>query len=143
MATVELDSRAISTSGNYEQSFTVEGATYGHIMAAASGRPAKSDVISATAIADGAADADALSTAMFVVGSKGASEYLRRARRVEAILLVEGREGRTLLISTSLKDKVEVDPAFAESIGGRVRYVLPPIQLDTADVSDLWDRLLD
>jgi thiamine biosynthesis lipoprotein len=112
-------------------------------MAAASGRPAKSDVISATAIADGAADADALSTAMFVVGSKGASEYLRRARRVEAILLVEGREGRTLLISTSLKDKVEVAPAFAESIGGRVRYVLPPIRLDTADVSDLWDRLLD
>jgi len=143
MATVELDSRAVSTSGNYEQSFIVEGTTYGHIMAAASGRPAKSDVISATAIADGGADADALSTAMFVVGSKGASEYLRRARRVEAILLVDGREGRTLLISTSLRDKVEVDPAFAESIGGRVRYVLPPLRLETADVSDLWDRLLD
>jgi len=143
MATVELDSRAVSTSGNYEQSFIVEGVTYGHIMAATSGRPAKSDVISATAIADGAADADALSTAMFVVGSKGASEYLRRARRVEAILLVEGREGRALLISTSLKGKVEVAPAFAESIGGRVRYVLPPIRLETADVSDLWDRLLD
>jgi thiamine biosynthesis lipoprotein len=143
MATVEVASRAVSTSGNYEQSFIEGGRTYGHIMAPASGRPARSDVVSATAIADGAADADALSTAMFVVGSKSASEYLRRARRVEAILLVEGREGRVLLISTSLKGTVEVDPAFAESIGGRVRYVLPPIQLETADVSDLWDRLLD
>jgi thiamine biosynthesis lipoprotein len=143
MATVEVASRAVSTSGNSEQSFTRDGRTYGHIMAATAGRPAESDVVSATAIADGGADADALSTAMFVVGSKGASEYLRRARRVEAILLVEGRAGRSLLISTSLKDKVEVDPAFAASIEGRVRYVLPPIRLETADVSDLWDRLLE
>jgi thiamine biosynthesis lipoprotein len=143
MATVELASRAVSTSGNYEQAFTEEGQTYGHIMAADSGRPARSDIVSATAIADGGADADALSTAMFVVGSRQSSEYLRRARRVEAILLVEGRAGRSLLVSASLKGKFEVDPAFAKKIGGRVRYLLPPQKLETADVSDLWDRLVE
>ena len=143
MATVELASRAVSTSGNYEQAFTREGQTFGHIMAVESGRPARSDIVSATAIADGGADADALSTAMFVVGSRQASEYIRRARRVEAILLVEGREGRSLLVSASLKGKFEVAPEFSEKIGGRVRYLLPPRELETADVSDLWDRLLE
>jgi thiamine biosynthesis lipoprotein len=143
MATVELASRAVSTSGNYEQAFTEEGQTYGHIMSADSGRPARSDIVSATAIADGGADADALSTAMFVVGSRQSSEYLRRARRVEAILLVEGRAGRSLLVSASLKGKFEVDPAFAKKIGGRVRYLLPPQKLETADVSNLWDRLVE
>jgi thiamine biosynthesis lipoprotein len=129
MAVVELANRAISTSGNYEQAFERDGTTYGHIMAPQSGRPATSDVVSATVIADGGADADALSTAMFVAGSKTAAEYLSRARRVEAILLVTGREGRTLLVSASLEGRVEVDPRFAERIGGRVRYLLPPSAL--------------
>lgn len=130
MASVELANRAISTSGDYEQRFTRDGTSYGHIMARETGRPARSDVVSATAIADGGADSDALSTAMFVAGSPSAAEYLERARRVEAILLVEGREGRTLLVSASLEGKIEVDPGFASRIGGRVRYLLPPRALE-------------
>lgn len=142
MATVDVASRAAATSGNYENAFTLEGRSYGHIMEAESGRPARSDIIAATALADSGADADAMSTAMFVAGSRRSSEFLRRASRVEAVLLVDAREGPALLVSASLKGRLHVDPEFRDRIGGRVRFLLPPLKLEGAEEIDLWERLL-
>ena len=123
MATLELASRALATSSK--------------------GRPARSDVIAATTIADSGADADAFSTALLVAGSKRGSEFLQRARRVEAVLLVRGREGPSLLVSASLKGNLEVAPEFHEKIGGRVRYLLPPLSLEGSGEIDLWERLVN
>ncbi len=126
MATVELTSRAIATAGNYENTFTENGESFGHILSLTTGRPADTDVVSATVIADAGVDADALSTAMVVAGSSRAAEILRKGRRIEAVLLVETRSGLDVLASASLKGKLALDPEFAERTGASVRYLLPP-----------------
>ena len=129
IGTLQLANRGVATSSNRLNSFTAGDTTYGHIMAAATGQPAVSDVIQATVIADSATDADALATAMIVAGSKRAAEWLERATRVEAVLLVEGREGPFLLASTSLRDVLQIEPGFLQEVGGTIRFLLPPEQL--------------
>lgn len=95
----------------------------------ATGMPAATDVLLAAVVADSAVEADALGTAFYGAGSLRTGEILGRTRRVEAILVVEGARGPSMLVSTSLKGRLEVDPAWVERFEGRVRYILPPGRL--------------
>ena len=90
------------------------------------GRPPASDVLVAVAVADSTADADAISTALFVGGSGRAGALLSKTRRVEAILLVRGERAVYLLASASLRGRFEPSPELANEAAGRVRYLLPP-----------------
>ncbi len=58
--------RAVATSGNYRRGFDINGVHYSHIVDPRSGRPT-AQVISATVVADRAADAGALATAFCVL----------------------------------------------------------------------------
>ena len=90
------------------------------------GQPAAGDVIAAVALADSAADADALATALHVAGSTRGAALLKKMRRVEAILLVEDRDGtRRLIASPSLEGRIELSQALARETGGEIRYLLP------------------
>jgi len=129
MATVVLRDRAVSTSGAYENAFVAEGRTWHHLLDPVTGRPADSDVISATAFADSGAQADALSTAMFVAGSARTGRILSKFVRIEGVLLVRREEGIELLASAALRGKLELDPDFAPKVGGRIRYLLPPLSI--------------
>ncbi len=145
MGVLRLAHRAVASSSNLDQAIEVAGQRLGHILDPGTGRPAASDVIAATVVADSGADADALSTAFYVAGSKRVGEWLKRAIRVEALLLVARDEGPELLASASLRERFELDPAFAEKIGGRLRFILPPETIDGQRWRDLdpWERLLD
>ena len=66
--------RAVATSGSYRRGFDIGGHHYSHIVDPRTGQPT-SHVISATVVADRAADAGALATA-FCVLSPGDSERL-------------------------------------------------------------------
>lgn len=69
---------AIVTSGNYERFFTaVDGTVYGHIIDPKTGYPVDNDLLSATIISPNGLLCDALSTAMFVLGSEKAAEFWR------------------------------------------------------------------
>ena len=67
LCAVELTDTALSTSGSYEKSFEVEGVVYSHIMDPRTGWPAQG-MLSASIVTPSALDADALSTAFFVMG---------------------------------------------------------------------------
>lgn len=127
IGSIDLGHRAVATSGNYENAFERDGAVFGHIMDASSGRPAASDLIAATVIADAGVEADALSTAFFAGGSLRAGEILGRSVRIEAVLVRRDPDGLVSVVASgSLRDRLEFTPAFLEAIEGRVRYLLPP-----------------
>jgi FAD:protein FMN transferase len=67
LGVLTLRDRALSTSGDYEQFFEVDGRRFSHILDPRTGHPAEG-VRSATVLAGSATDTDALSTAAFVLG---------------------------------------------------------------------------
>ena len=86
---VYLKDQGLGTSAATFQFFEFEGEKYGHVLDPRTGRPAKG-TRSASCIADGAAEADAISTAFFVAGIDWAREYLRSRTNLGAVVLNEG-----------------------------------------------------
>jgi thiamine biosynthesis lipoprotein len=91
LATIALDDRALGTSGSGTQFFVDRGHKLGHILDPRSGRPAAAGAISATVIAPEAADADALSTALYVLGAEGISSVAPPGGESGAILVLPGK----------------------------------------------------
>ncbi len=67
--TLKLSDEAVATSGNYQRFVTIGGKRYSHILNLQSASPAE-ELSSVTIIAPNAADADALSTAVTVLGKE-------------------------------------------------------------------------
>ena len=74
LAEFVLCDQALGTSGSGTQFFHYQGKRYGHIIDPRSGWPAE-QVLSATVIAPTAEQADALSTAFYVLGLEPARHY--------------------------------------------------------------------
>jgi thiamine biosynthesis lipoprotein len=87
---IHLRDRALSTSGSGTQFFEHEGRRFGHILDPRTGWPAEG-VLTATAIAPTAAAADALSTALYVMGPARAAEFCSTHGEIGAVLTVAGR----------------------------------------------------
>jgi len=86
LAEVWLRNRALGTSGTSFQYFRHKGRRYGHVIDPRTGWPAEG-VLQATVLAPTAAQADALSTALFVMGPDAAEQYCRAHPEIGAILL--------------------------------------------------------
>jgi thiamine biosynthesis lipoprotein len=82
---------AVVTSGDYERYFEQDGERYHHILDARTGYPARG-LSSVTIIASTCALADALSTAVFVLGPEQGLELLERFPDAEGLLIAE-RDG--------------------------------------------------
>ncbi len=90
---VKLKDRALATSGSGTQFFIHDGRRYGHILDPRGGWPAEG-VLSVTVLAPTAAEADALSTALYVLGPEQSREYCNLHPEIAAIMLCPGtREG--------------------------------------------------
>jgi thiamine biosynthesis lipoprotein len=85
-ATVLLSNKGLGTSGSNVQYFRHEGRRYGHILDPRTGWPAEG-LLAVTVIADSTADADAISTALYVMGLEPAQEWCRRHPDIWAILV--------------------------------------------------------
>lgn len=89
LTVIELADGAMATSGNYRNYRTdAAGNTVYHTISPVTGRPAVSDLVSATVIADDCATADALATASMVLGLDSATTLLRNYPTVRRALLV-------------------------------------------------------
>lgn len=90
--TIGIRDAALSTSGNYTQYVEANGMRYGHILDPRTGHPVQGTLQVSLRAAD-AASADALSTALFVLGCNRASWFAERFPQVSFVLLSEGSEG--------------------------------------------------
>lgn len=83
---IRIRDRAVATSGNYPRFKIVGGRRRGHILDPRTGRPPEFDG-SVTVITRDTAMADALATAMFVIGPDAGLELARRTDGLDAVLV--------------------------------------------------------
>ncbi|MCU0665908.1 MAG: FAD:protein FMN transferase [Candidatus Omnitrophica bacterium] len=86
---LQLKDRGISTSGDYEQFFILDGVRYTHIFDPRTGRPAQNNILSVSVVSENALEADALSTAIFVLGKKPAAELLKEFPNAQVNIIEE------------------------------------------------------
>jgi len=97
---VPLRDRSLATSGNYRKFIEIGGKRYGHTIDPRTGRPAMSDLLSASVVANDCATADALGTALMVMGTEGAKQWLALHPEVEGYLISDDGKGGYLTWGT-------------------------------------------
>ena len=93
-----------ATSGDYERYYEVNGRRYHHILDAKTGYPAASGVVSATVISEDGLLADALATAVVVLGAERGVELLNLYGAKGAIVTSDNKV-IAVGVSVTVKDK--------------------------------------
>ncbi len=102
LGTLEVKDRAVVTSGDYERTFEHDGERYHHLFDPRTGHPARK-AQSVTVVTQSAVLADALATALFVLGPEEGLTLLAYFPEAEA--LVVGADGK-LHLSAGLEGNV-------------------------------------
>jgi len=89
---VRTADRTIVTSGPYERFFVQDGVRYHHIIDPRTGYPSRNGLEQVTVVAEHSIDADALSTAGFVLGLDAGIELFESMPGVEGIFVTDGKE---------------------------------------------------
>lgn len=84
---IEVENKAVVTSGIYQRNFTEQGVLYHHIMDAKTGMPADNGLASVTVITDEGTKADALATALFVMGEEKIKKYQKNHPDIQVLLI--------------------------------------------------------
>ncbi len=111
---LSLDNGAVVTSGCYrtgadERFFAIGNQRFCHILDPRTGWPPKG-LLSATIVAEEASLADALSTAVMVLGKDDGLELIGMHPGVEGILMWEEQGQHRWVITSGLEGKVRMDP---------------------------------
>lgn len=91
---LDLVNKGVATSGDYERYFEHSGKRYSHIIDPRTGWPAE-DVTSVVAVSRTAAEADVFSTAVSVLGPRGAEMFARKDRSLGFLLVGKNGEERS------------------------------------------------
>jgi len=105
VAILKVRDKALATSGQYENFKEIKGKKYGHILDPRTGYPVENEVLSVTVVAEDCLTADALATAIFVLGKEKGISILRNFS-VEAVLVSKGKEGIDIWVSPGIEDKI-------------------------------------
>lgn len=111
---LKIKDKCVITSGGYERYFKENGKTYHHILNPKTGYPAESGLISVTIISDDPTLADALSTALFVMGREKAIALWRENTDLFDFVLYD--TNNRLYVSEGIKNvfSSELDCEFVE-----------------------------
>jgi FAD:protein FMN transferase len=104
IAVLNVAGGAVVTSGDYERSFDRAGVVYHHILDPKTGKPAYG-LVSVSILAATAAGADALSTAVFVLGPEEGLTLIEALPGVEGVLITPELE---LIVSSGLEGIIDI-----------------------------------
>ena len=85
---LELHDAAMATSGDYRNYFTSGDSAYSHEIDPRTGRPVRNMVASATVLAPSCMEADAMATALMVMGAKKGLAWVESKTGVEAFIIL-------------------------------------------------------
>jgi len=91
---LDIEAGSVTTSGDYERTFTQNGKRYHHLLDPATGYPANG-CISVTVIAESAMLADAWATGVFILGPEKGMALLASHSGVEGMMIFEQDNGLT------------------------------------------------
>lgn len=113
---LELSDKAAVTSGGYERYFVGEdGETYWHILDPETGKPAKSGIISATAVGKSGGVCDALSTSLFVMGLEKSEKFWKQhGGQLDFEMVLVTEDGR-IFITEGLEESFTPKVDFSAS----------------------------
>lgn len=118
IGTVEISAEGIVTSGNYERFVEIEGKRFTHIIDPRSGIPIDNGLVSVTTMAPTSIDADAIATALMVMGRERGIDFVISHPVVKAIFIERGDEGFVIYASAALEGNLRLDGEWGE----KVRY---------------------
>jgi len=99
-----LESKAMATSGDYRNYYEIDGIRYSHEIDPRTGYPAQTGVASATVVATNCMDADALATALIIMGAESGLQFIEKLDGVEAFLILrEGNDNYRTIKSDGMK----------------------------------------
>jgi FAD:protein FMN transferase len=101
-ALFRLRDRSMATSGNYRNRVKVGDKPIGHTLDPRTGLPVDTKVKSVTVLAPDCRTADALATALMVLGPDEGLRLIEATEEVEAMILVETSAGQRERVSSSL-----------------------------------------
>lgn len=104
IAVLPLTNRAVDTSGDYERAFEEGGVKYHHLLDPETGMPAM-ELASVTVVAETTMEADALSTAAFVLGLEKGMALIEGLAGVEGIFVTPQLE---ITVSSGLETIIEL-----------------------------------
>lgn len=102
---LSLADQSVVTSGPYERFFEQDGVRYHHILDGATGYPAENGLGQVTIVTSRSMEADALSTACYVLGLEKGRALIESLPQVEAIFVTEDR---VVHLTEGLGDRFEL-----------------------------------
>ena len=101
LGAVNAANKTVVTSGDYVRYFEKDNKKYHHILDPRTGYPAESSLISTTIVSKESIDADALSTAIFILGLEAGIKLIDSQEDMEAIFITKDKE---IYVTKGLKE---------------------------------------
>jgi len=108
-AIIEINDKALATSGNYRAFYVENGVKYAHTIDPKTGFPARNTLLSTTVICDDCITADAYATTFMVLGVEKSKELLKKLPGIEVYFVYSNTNGDYEIFSSEGMKKMIVE----------------------------------
>lgn len=112
-AALSVGETSVITSGGYQRKFERDSVVYHHIIDPKTGYPANNGILSSTVICSDGLRGDALSTALYVMGTEKAIEYYKANKDFDMVLL---GDDNTVYVTEGIKNDFKLSNGYDYSI---------------------------